>query len=296
MKNLLSKVYHILILFVIPLTFVIATAETCDGFEVGGGSGSDSGGDDLYIGTKYPETHSVKLLTPPQFRYDLSKYAMSSIVDGTELIWDFNELMDYQNVYTSVGFLDFYTLFDKTDNFSGEKASLKFIFTEPRCKGNLYVTYGKFNDQLCNYNTIEGCPKITKVHVVEIKANSIKTTYNGLQIKWKQKINVVDDSSMIIENDGKLDDTRHITSHVKVRGFKNRGLASARLGKDGKYVLIDNTVSPELESGEYSYTVVPEKPLVSDVLDKKVCVGGRLDTSVQWKTPETVKLSKLESL
>ena len=37
MKNLLSKVYHILILFVIPLTFVIATAGTCDGFEVGGG-------------------------------------------------------------------------------------------------------------------------------------------------------------------------------------------------------------------------------------------------------------------
>ena len=295
MKNLLSKVYHILILFVIPLTFVIATAGTCDGFEVGGGSGSGSNPIPS-MKTEYTETHSVKLLTPPQFRYDLSKYAMSSIVDGTELIWDFNELMDYQNVYTSVGFLDFYTLFDKTNNFSGDKASLKFIFTEPRCQGSLPVPYDGFDDQLCNYNTIKDCPKIPKAHVVEVKANSIQTTYNGVQLKSSQKISVVDDSNMIIANDGKLDDTNHITSHVKVRGFIDRRLVSARQGKNGKYVLIDNTVPPELEPGDYSFAVVEDRPLVSDVLDKKVCVGNRLDTSVQWKTPETVKLSKLESL
>ncbi len=283
MKNLLSKVYRILILFVIPLTFVIATAETCDD-----GNGSSSTDNRQTLSEAFPTKCDIQL-DPVYFRYDLTGYSDRCLRSGYDVYMDMQELSEYNYVIEGSDWLDFNKLLFNGGRFNGVKPEVKFRFYSHEYKGDYPVSYHDFNEQLCNHNTIANVPEIKKSHCVDMNVRTIKTTNNGIYINWEKTYTVSGVGTyMVIDQKGK---TIQPFELVKYGIADGRFVAARKI--NNKIVLIENTVDATLETGEYKISETSTSPRVSKVMDNKVNVAGELSETQRWASPIVVELEKM---
>lgn len=185
--------------------------------------------------------------------------------------------------------MNFNSLFYNTNNYSGSGPEARFVFYLPDCKDQIIVKYNRFDDKLCNQNTITNAPKIKKTHSVDFSAHTIKTSQNGICIKWK-KTSVVTGVGSYINLD--LKGTVDYPTYLFSTGTKGGNQVAVRI-VDNKFILVENTLSQEVAVGDYTPTIVDETPVVSDLLRKNVCIAGNMDVDVKWSVPFIVKLEKM---
>ena len=189
----------------------------------------------------------------------------------------------------NTSWLNFYSLFVDADNYSGPGAEAKFIFTQPDCSGNYTITFNHFNDKLCNDNVISNAPKITATHLVEFSAHTIKTSQNGIYIKWKKAYTATGYGSYVsIDVPGTVD----YPSYLFSTGIKGDNLIAVRI-ENNRYVLVENTLSTEISPGTYTAKVVSTEPLISNSLQQNVCIAGSVNSDCKWSKPVVVELNTL---
>lgn len=270
---------RVITLFTVVFVFIISTAGSC-------GSSTDSRPS---LSSTYPEKWDVQL-DPVFLRYDMAKFINDCQQYGSIYpAADIQDLADYNNVTTSSGWLDFYTLFNNTENYSGPGAEAKFIFTQSDCSGSITVSYNNFDDKLCNYNIISNAPKISKTHLVEFSAHTIKTLQNNIFIKWNKAYTANGFGTYLnIDLQGTVD----YPNYLFTTGTKGGNQVAARIIED-RFVLVENTISSDMQTGQYKPILVDETPLVSNTLKQDVYISGSVNKNLKWSVPVIVELESI---
>lgn len=238
------------------------------------------------LASKYPEKCDIEL-DPVFLRYNLEKFVNDCQKNGYAYpSSDIQELIDYNNVMVASSWLDFYSLFISAGGYTGTGPEVKFIFSQPDCKGNISIVYKQFDDKLCNHRIIANAPKINKIHLVEFSANTIKTSQNNISIKWNNAYTVTGYGTyMNIDEQGTVDHP----SFIFTRGTKGGLEIAARL-IGNKYEVVENTVSDEVSPGYYNVAVVEDNPTIIGSMQKNVCTSGALNQQATWDSPSIVEL------
>lgn len=278
--SMLQFLKHVCIPLCAVVVFMFSTAESCNG--------NSSGKDDRpSMNSVYTETWDIPL-DPVFLRYDMSKFINDCQRYGNLYpASDMQELADYNDVMEASSWLNFNTLFYNAEKYSGPGPEAKFVFIDPDCKGDISIVYNRFDDKLCNHNVISGAPKIRKTHVVDFSAHTIKTSQNGICVKWNRRLDMPGQGTyMNIDLWGKVEYPTYLFSS----GVRGGNRVAIRMEGD-KVVLVDNTISKDdLAPGAYTPTLVNEKPIISNTLQKDVCVGGRVDETMKWDAPTIIEL------
>ncbi|MBR0297601.1 MAG: hypothetical protein IJR01_01335 [Bacteroidales bacterium] len=250
------------------------------------GSCSSSNDNRPNLTDKYPNKWDIPI-DYVSLRYDLGTFINNCMLYGsTYPAADIQELTTYNNLFSTAGTLNFYTLFVNTDRFTGVGPTVKFIFSVPDCKGPVSITYNSFDDKLCNENTIVNAPKITKTHIVDFSARTLKTSQNNIYIKWNKEYTVSGVGSYItIDRQGTVD----YPSYMFTTGTKGGNQAAGRI-VDGHLELVENTLSRDLVIGDYHPVIINDTPVVSDVLQQGVNMSGALNNDLNWDRPMIVEL------
>ncbi|GEM_PF-5609977 len=244
------------------------------------------------ITEKYPEKGELRIDAPIFLRYNLTTFIEKCREKGYVIPdLDIQELSDYNNmVPAGSSWLDFYTLFKKTETFPGTRPEVKFLFSAPDCKDAITVSYHAFDSDLCENKVIKNAPKINSNHWIDFSARTIKTSHSGISVKWSKQFSMTGVGvEMVIDLPG----TVEYPFYVFTTSTKGGNQAAARI--DGQRVdLVQNTVDQEfVVAGTVSVIIVDDSPIVSPIMKQSVCVGGVLDDKVKWDTPVIVELDKL---
>lgn len=243
------------------------------------------------ITEKYPEKEDVNIDAPVFLRYDLPAFIEKCAKKGYIIPDpDIQELVTYNNMVLAKSWLDFYTLFKNTETFPGTRPEIKFLFETPNCKGSVMVSYHAFDSDLCEKRVIKNAPKIRSTHTIEFSARTIKTTHDGISVKWKKRFNMTGvGTEMVIDLPG----TVEYPYYLLTTSTKGGNQAAARIDRS-RVDLVQNTVDQEfVVKGTVSVIVVDDSPIVSPIMKQSVCVGGVVDDKVKWDTPMIVELDRL---
>ena len=274
-----QKLKQACFVFGVSAIFIFSTAGSC-------GSSPDNR---PHIKDVFPEKMDIQL-DPVFLRYDMSTFINNCLSYGnTYPASDLQELYDYNNVISASSWLNFNSLFNKADAFAGPGAGASFKFTQPDCREDITVSFNKYDDKLCTQNIISNAPKIDKTHLVEFSAHTITTTSNSIYIKWSMKYTATGYGTyMKIDKKGTVEYPNYLFASRTKGGNQ---IAVRKI--DDRLVPIENTVSTELAPGSYRSKLVEERPVISDVLEQEVCIGGRVRTECKWDAPKIVELELL---
>lgn len=237
------------------------------------------------ISSVYTEKHDIPL-DPVFLRYDLTSFVYDcQRYRNMYPANDIQELSSYNNVMVGSSWLDFYTLFSKADDYSGQGPEVSFIFSHLDCRGQINLRYSHFDDALCNHNIIRDAPKISSTHLVEFYAHTLITSENGISIKWADRYQATGYGTyIVIDKGGKVDYPSGFLSSG------TRGGDAAGRVKDKDVCLLPNTIRKDLTSGTYEVVISDAQPIVSSILEKPIIIKGELCENVKWDVPVIVEL------